>query len=264
MPRMLRNLLLCVPLALLVCATSVFLVTRASIETFMPASQGSATSQADRGPRNLFLQPEAFRFSRRLGKRFDPSSRAASVLTGTVTIDGVQHHVALKRRQTRKGENVELTFAGRFLTWKAEEGARAVASLPSETERLVIERLTYDSPDYFVLAQLRGASYFTVAQNVRPENAPDNYDGPVWTVVRVEDPQRDEAVRPASSWRLYYLNSQTGLVDRIVSQSGNETVEAEIVNWSQQSGEKTPSQITWSIGGRVLMSYQSTSVSHNE
>lgn len=264
MPRMLRNLLLCSVLALLVCATSVFLITRASIETNVPATQGSAASQADRGPRNLFVQPEAFRFSRRLGKRFAPASRAAAVITGFVTIDGVQRHLTLTRRQTRKGEDVELNLAGRPLTWNADTGARAVSSLPSATERLVIERLTYDSPDYFILAQLRGASYFTVAQNVRPENAPDDYNGPVWTVVRVDDPQHDEAVRPASSWRLYYLNSQTGLIDRIVSQSGGETVAAEIVNWSQQSGEKAPSQITWSIDGRVVMSYQSTSVSHNE
>jgi hypothetical protein len=265
MPRTLRNLLLSsVPLALLVCTASVFLITRASIETNVPATQGSAASQADRGPRNLFLQPDAFRFSRRLGKRFGPSSRAASVITGFVTIDGVQRPVTITRRQTRKGENVELNLAGRSLTWNADEGARAVSSPPNVTERLVIERLTYDSPDYFVLAQLRGASYFTVAQNVRPDNAPDEYDGPVWTVIRVDDPQLDEAVRPASSWRLYYLNSQTGLIDRIVSQSGGETVAAEIVNWSQQSGEKAPSQITWSIGGRVVMSYQSTSVSHNE
>lgn len=260
-----RNLLLCsVSLALLVCATSVFLITRASIETNVSATQSSSASQADRGPRNLFLQPEAFRFSRRLGKRFSPSSRAASVITGFVTLDGVQRPVSITRRQTHKGENIELNLAGRSLSWNADTGTQAVSSLPSATERLVIERLTYDSPDYFVLAQLRGASYFTVAQNVRPENAPDDYNGPVWTVVRVEEPQLDESVRPASPWRLYYLNSQTGLIDRIVSQSGGETVEAEIVNWSQQSGEKAPSQITWSIGGRVVMSYQSTFVSHNE
>jgi hypothetical protein len=109
------------------------------------------------------------------------------VITGFVTIDGIQRPVTITRRQTRKGENVELNLAGRSLTWNADEGARAVSSSPSVTERLVIERLTYDSPDYFVLAQLRGASYFTVAQNVRPENAPDEYDGPVWTVIRVDE-----------------------------------------------------------------------------
>jgi hypothetical protein len=264
MPPMLRNLVLCsVPLALLVCAASVFLTTRASIETTESTTQGSA-SPGDSIPRNVFMQPEAFRVSQRLGQRFNPSSRATSMLTGFLTIDGVERPVTITRRQTRNGENVELVLAGRLMTWTAEEGARAVSGVPSETERLVIERLTYDSPDYFVLAQLRGASYHTVAQNVRPENAPDNYGGPLWTIVRVEDPQLDERVRPASPWRLYYLNSQTGLVDRIVSQSGGETVEAEIVNWSQQSGEKTPLQITWSTGGRVVMSYQSTSVSHNE
>jgi hypothetical protein len=265
MSRMLRNPLLClVSLAVLVCVTSVFLITRASIDTSAPATQVAAPAQVERGPRNLFLQPEALRVSRRLGKRFGPSSRAVSVIAGTVTIGGSEQSTTITRRQAGKGENVELLWASRVLTWSAEEGSRAVSSTPTETERLLIERLIYDSPDYFVLAQLRGASYFTVARNVRPENAADNYEGPLWTVVRVDNPQSNEAARPASSWRLYYINSQTGLIDRIVSRLNDQTVEAEISGWSEQSGEKIPSHITWSIGGQTVMSYQVNSVSHSE
>src|SRR5262249_23229776 len=100
--------------------------------------------------------------------------------------------------------------------------------------------------------------------NVRPGNAPDDYSGPLFTVVRVDGPQSVEASRSKNSWRLYYINSQTGLIDRIVSQLGNQDVEAEISAWSEVSGEKLPSRITWSISGRTVMSYQLSSVSADE
>jgi hypothetical protein len=174
-----------------------------------------------------------------------------------------QQVLSITRRQVGDGESVELLSAGRVLTWSASEGAKVALSAPTADERLLVERLIYDSPDYFVLAQLRGASYFRVAQNVRPPEAPDNYTGPLWTVVRVDEPQIEESVRPRSSWRLYYINSNTGLIDRIVSRLGDETVEAEIISWTEHDGEKIPSQVTWSIAGRAVMNYQVTSVNQS-
>ena len=262
MSRTTGNLVVCLAL---ISAASAFLITRASIETSAPATsaQVSTLAPVERDRKNLFLQPEALRVSRRVGKRFGPSRHSTSVTTGTVTIGGIAQPVTITRRQSSKGETVEFVGAKRALTWRAEEGARAASSAPTEVERLLIERLVYDSPDYFVLAQISGASYFTVAQNVRPENAPDNYDGALWTIVRVDDPESNKVARPISSSRLYYINSQTGLIDRIVSRLNGETVEAQITHWAEQSGEKTPSHITWSVGGRAVMSYQVNSVFHN-
>jgi hypothetical protein len=245
----------------LVCATSVVLIRRASIESQSPLTQ---TAKTNTGTTNRFLQQEALRVSRRLGKRFASSGSAASLIAATITIARSEQPVTITRRQEDTGERVELGLAGRLLTWTANEGTKTASGDPTDQERLLLERLTYDSPDYFVLAQLRGASYFTVARNVRPEKAADNYDGPLWTVVRVDDPQSDETLRPRSPWRLYYINSQTGLIDRIVSQIGNETVEAEISAWREVSGEKVPSRITWSSGGRIVMSYQLSSFSPSE
>ena len=189
---------------------------------------------------------------------------ATSAMSANLTIAGSDQRVTVTRRQVAKGESVELSLAGRLLTWNVEEGTRSISSTPTSTERLLLERLIYDSPDYFVLAQIRGASYSTVAGNVRPSGAPDNYDGPLWTVVRVDEPPAKETPNPQSNWRLYYINSQTGLIDRIVSQIDGESVEAEISAWHESSGEKTPSHITWSSGGRVVMTYQLTSVSHSK
>jgi hypothetical protein len=181
MSRMPRNLLLLVVcLVVLVCVTSVFLITRASIKTNAPPSQDSAPASLNRGPRNLSLQPEALRVSRRLGKRFLPSARGKSMVTGTLTIAGGPQPVTITRQQTQTGETFELVLTDQRLTWNDREGTKTGSRLPSDAERLMVERLTLDSPDQFVLAQLRGASYFTIARNVRPADAQDGYLGPLW------------------------------------------------------------------------------------
>jgi hypothetical protein len=181
-----------------------------------------------------------------------------------VTIGDSEQPVTITRRQTKKGEDVELLLPGRALRLNAQEDTQAVLSSATETERVLLERLIFDSPDYFVLAQLHGAGYSTVARNVRPPDVADNYSGPLWTIVRVDEPQTAGTFQPNSPWRLYYINSNTGLIDRIVSRLGDETIEALISAWTDQAGEKIPSQITWSSGGQTVMSYQATSVSHNE
>lgn len=263
MSRMLRSLRLCsVSLVVLVGITSAFLITRASIES--STTPVSAPAPADSGPRNIFRQPEALRMGQRLGKRLGPSSRAAAVVVGRVTTGNSDQFVTITRRQTKRGEDVELILEGRALRWNAQDGTQAVSSPATEAERVLLERLIFDSPDHFVLAQLHGASYFTVARNVRPPGVPDDYSGPLWTIVRIDEPQADGASHPTSPWRLYYINSATGLIDQIVSRLGDQTIEARISSWTEQSGEKVPAQITWSIDGRAVMSYQAISVSHNE
>jgi hypothetical protein len=159
---------------------------------------------------------------------------------------------------------VEIAIAGRqaLLTWHAAEGALSSGAPVTGSDRTLIERLVLDSPDQFVLAQLRGASYYTVAQNVRPDRAGDNYTGPLWNIVRVDDPQRDEQKRAESPWRLYYINATTGLIDRVVCQLRGETIAAEISGWTDQNGEKVPSQITWTHQGQTVMQYRLTNFSH--
>jgi hypothetical protein len=207
----------------------------------------------------LFLQPEALRVARRLGKRFGPSSRTASVITGTLTMAGITQPVSITRQQTPTGESVEVILRDRRLGWNEREGTRSSAAL-SDVERLLLERLTLDSPDQFVLAQLRGASYFTVARNVRPADAVDGYAGPLWNLVRVDERQQDETLRPQSSWRIYYLNVQTVLPDRVEYHLDGQEIKVEFLEWSEQQGEKTPSLVRWTSNGQPLMEYRAATV----
>lgn len=260
-----RNLLLVVVcLAGVIAVTSVFLITRASVETSAPAKQGSAPASRTRGPRNLSLQPEALRVSRRLGKRFGPSPRGTSGTTGTLTVVGSPQALTITRQQTQTGETVELVLTDKRLTWSDQEGAKTASRTPSAAERLLVERLTLDSPDQFVLAQLRGASYFTIARNVRPADAQDGYAGPLLNLVRVDEPQQDESLRPQSTWRIYYLNVETGLPDRVNYQLNGEEITVEFLEWSEQQGEKTPAHVRWTSNGQPNMEYRVATVSHQQ
>jgi len=194
--------------------------------------------------------------SRRLGKRFSSSRLDSSVITGTLTDGGNQQSVSIVRRQTGFGETLDISLGATVLTWSDVDGARASGGRPTEAQGLLIERLVFDSADRFVLAQLRGASYYTIARNVRPDEVGDSYDGPVWTVVRVNDPDRAEQRRPKSSWRLYYINATTGLIDKIVSEIGGERTEANLGEWTTSGGETLPSRIVWTRNGQTIMEFK--------
>ncbi len=229
--------------------------------------QPIAMPSGTRSVRNLSMQPEAFKMSRILGQRFLSSRREVSVMNGTLTIGTERQHIQIYRRQNDRGESVEVFIDGGpvTLSWSDTDGLRASDRAPSENERELIERLAFDSIDQFVLAQLRGASYRTVARNVMPAEAggADNYSGPVWDIIRIDDPEEDPQKRPLSTWRLYYVNSQTGLIDKVVSEPRGERIETNFSSWIEQAGEKLPTRITWTRSGQKIMEFRLTNFAHN-
>jgi len=226
------------------------------------AEQGRTENPAKtntRPMRNLSLQPQAFQMGRRLGHRFDPEGRDKSVSAGTLTMASDSRPIQIIRSQTDDGEQVEIHIAGQgSLTWDAASGALSSKARARGSEHELIERIAFDSPDQFVLAQLRGAAYYTVARNLRPANADDNYNGPVWDVVRITDPEQDESKQTLSRWRLYYLNTRTGLIDKIESEINGQRIIAEVEAWTDVNGEKIPSEMRWTSNGQVLMHYSLT------
>lgn len=250
-------LLWTLPVVFLACAVSAVFLSRASSIT-----QPTQTAVQTRTMRNLSLQPEAFKLSRRLGNRFASSRQTSSTVVGTLTTGTLQQSVNVVRSQTSTGENVGIGMAGAVgtLTWSDVDGPKASSSSLNEGQRTLIERLVLDSPDQFVLAQLRGASYYTVSRNVRADlGGSDNYDGPLWDVIRVEEPETEASRRPLSNSRLYYINVQTGLIDKIVSEVRGEKIEANVLEWSDQGGEKVPSRIVWKRGKETVQEFHLTS-----
>lgn len=219
-----------------------------------PANTGPA--RAVSRYRNLSLQPEAAKLSTRLGQRFIGSDSDVAVLIGEVITNEARVPVRVIRRQDKQGESVEITMNGKPLAWSPSHNSQTDGSV-SEFERSLLQRIVYDSPDAFILAQLRGASYQVVGKNVRADRGgADNYDGPLWTVVRVSHSGADSVAKPESPARLFYINSRTGLLDKIVSEVQGEQVVATLDGWVTDTGETFPSTVRWSNNGRQIMEFK--------
>lgn len=241
------------------------LATSARGATSSPA-QGTS-SRRNRLLGRLALQPEADRFRRRLGQRFLTAGREVTVWLGTVTQGTERYNARITRTQEEDGEHVTVALNGgqSTLTWNGREGAKAGDQSASGNLRALVERLALDSPDQFVLAQLRGASYFAVAHAARPLEigSSNNYTGPVWDIIRIDEPKSSDPSKNLGSWRLYYLNVATGLIDKVVSREQGIPLTAEVSRWVSQNGESSPTQIVWKQNQQTVMELSLTNFSQS-
>ena len=236
-------------------------MTKPSVQVALPI--GKATKGVHQ---RLSFQPEADRLRRSLGLRFLTPGLEKAVLIGTLTIGADRSLLRMVRTQSDDGEQVEIAVGAvaSSLIWTPAGGAKVDGGRALGNSRAIIERLVLDSPDEFVLAQLRGASYYTVARNVMPKNAAgsEDYNGPVWDVVRVGEPDALGTDAALSKSRIFHINTQTGLIDRCFSREEGETVVAEISGWADQFGEKVPTHITWNKNGKVVMELSLSNIAH--
>jgi hypothetical protein len=129
-----RTVVLCTwSVALLTCAFSAVLINR---NLSARAEQTVTQSRPAGKARNLSLQPEAFKMSRRLGSRFMPSRQSTLTMLGTLTPGSVQQNLSITRRQTATGEEVGIAGEAGTLAWSDLEGARASGANLSEAPRL--------------------------------------------------------------------------------------------------------------------------------
>lgn len=232
------------------------------------SSVAAVTLQAAPAPprgHNISVRPEVFSFSHRVGRRFGAPGREVSMLSGTLVVGSERQRVRVIRLQQEGGERVEIALGGGppSLTWSAGQGALSAGGAANDDERAIMERLIYDSADQFVLAQLRGASYYVVARDARPpgDDGAESYAGPLYTVVRVGEPETGGQGAQGRT-RLYYVNAQTGLIDKILSTEHGEQVVAELSGWTNQQGELLPTRTTWRRQGQVLMELSIDGASH--
>ena len=251
-----RPLILIVACLIMVaCVAGAVLISRAVSKPV--STQSLSQTLMTPTSRNLSLQPEAARVNRRLGNRFNSSAKTDTTVTGILRIGASQYSVTTIRHLDQSRELVDLLLPEKQLSWDETDGVKATASVLTRAERLLAERLILDTADHFVLAQLRGASYLTVARNLRPDDAGDDYKGPLWTVVRLSEPQRSDDKGPLSAWRLYYINAATELIDRIVCELDGRRIETTI-QWAEQNGEQVPARLKWTTQGETLMEFETT------
>lgn len=237
-----------------------------------PRSTGSSAVAAGGSPiygglrARLSFQPEADNFRRRLGTRFLIPGQELALLGGTLTIGSQTHSIIVARRQDDDTERVTVALDGAAasLSWDGIAGAIYNGATASGTERQICERIALDSPDQFILAQLRAASYQTIARSAMPSDAAgaDSYTGPVWDVVRVAEPQAGSPNPPQSKARIFHINSKTGVIDRVLSQEQGQIVVAEISGWVSRGREVEPTHTLWQQDGQTAMELTITSSSH--
>jgi hypothetical protein len=204
---------------------------------------------------------------RRLGQRFLGPGREATVTDGALTIGGSHLPIRIIRTQADEvGEQVQIAVGGgaASLSWNSAEGAKTNGGAPSAIERKLIERIVLDSPDQFILAQVRGANYYTIAHSVMPAEAGDSesYTGPIWDLVRISEPQKVTGTKPESLWRIFYINSSTGLIDRVIYQDEGEEIRVEFSGWTSRGGELAPALMRWVRGGAVVMELSLSNVTY--
>lgn len=219
-------------------------------------AQGRNSKKTDLQSRYA-VHPEVDRLRRRLGQRFQEPGREIAVLNGTLTIGADRLPIQIARLQDEQGENVAISLAGGQLdfAWTGPTGPLARGAAVTDASRALIERIVFDSADQFIQGQVRGDTYRTIARRVRAGSYKDgsNYAGPLWDLVRVEEPKSGKNFKPLSAWRLYYINCSTGLIDKVVSAEPGDIVIAEFGGWTAFDGELEPTQIQWSRNGQVVM-----------
>jgi hypothetical protein len=111
---------------------------------------------------------------------------------------------------------------------------------------------------------MRGASYFTIGRNVRPAEAGDSesYAGPTWDLIRITEAQPSSTNQTDSLWRLFYINTSTGLIDRIVHQEQEQMISVELSQWIDRAGELEPTLIRWALGQQVVMELSFTDITY--
>jgi hypothetical protein len=205
----------------------------------------------------LSAEPTADRMRSVLGNRFSSPAKQISYISGILLLNSQPHPIRMVRSQEEEGEIVDLSLdnGAALLTWNQRDGATSTSGALSGDLKRVVERIVLNGPDQFILAQLRGAGYYTVATDVVPEEALNtgNYRGAAWDAVRVQEPDSADGRAPESRWRMYYINTGSGLIERIISGEQGDPVMAELLDWTKRDGDLVPGRIRWSRNKQVFM-----------
>jgi hypothetical protein len=231
-----------------------------------PPTQSTSPAKSGRALSRLSFQPEANKMRRRLGQRFVLSGREVTASIGMLSVGSNRQPIRIVRTlDDEQGEQVSITVGAppASLAWSPNAGAVSKDHTLTSNERAIIERIALDSPDQFILAQTRGASYYTIARAVQAAEAADSdASGALWDLIRLAEPQQGHFNNPENTWRIYYINNDTDLIDRIVYQEQLETVTVELADWASRAGEFSPGLIRWTRGKEVVMELSLTNVAY--
>lgn len=198
-----------------------------------------------------------------LGSRFEVEALGRTVILETLTRHGggrpetaririVRELPDLLRFEEQRGAGARVLGYDGSCKW-------GLSGEPTEVESALAEMLVRDSVEHFVAGQAAGNATQVLGERFRADDGTDpNYDGPYFEVLRVFDAFRDGG-RVEQRPTLYYLNSRTGLPERLVyERGGGGRVEVEFSDWAEAAGQRFPRRVTRREGGELILELRIT------
>jgi len=188
-----------------------------------------------------------------LGDRFEIEAKARVLITASLTRNGGSPTQLTIVREPGDKLRVEEQAATR-LRILGHDGSRSwgQGGPPNVDEIEFLDSLVRDSIEHFITGQAAGNATLQLGDMFRLDNGEDpGYVGPFYDILRVEDAYTTAGVRDSRP-TLHYLNSQTGLPERIVYERGSKRVLVEFGNWAVFGGQKVPGRVVWQENGTII------------
>ena len=187
-----------------------------------------------------------------LGNRFESPAQGRSIMTATFTRSkGEPRQFTIIRELPDK---LRIEETGLTTQWTiGHDGNRpwARAGSPSAEDLRLIETIMRDSMEHFIAGQARGDATFHLGDMFRADDGSnENYTGPFHDILRVDDAfETPEGTKTRPT--LFYLNSRTGLLEKIVYEREEGKIEVQFGEWITIANQKTPGRIIWKENGSV-------------
>jgi hypothetical protein len=195
------------------------------------------------------LDPHVSRALNSLGDRFERQEKLRTILSGTLvrsrgaTTETVQVTITREpqdrlRYEERSGVSVRTLGSDGKNFWSS------AGATPSSEETALIEALVRDTIEHFISGQVAGDALRVLGNRYRLDDGSDpKYTGPYYDILNVADTLQIGDQKNQRS-TLYYLNSETGLPERIVYEpKADARVEVEFSAWRILAGQQIPARI---------------------
>lgn len=216
------------------------------------------TSDQSFGVNRAELDRHVLRALDNLGDRFERAGKERAVLTGSITRYGNAtgtSAVRIIRELPNKLRYEEQTQKGQLVLGFDGQSPWALNGAPTSEQIDFIISLLRDSADRFIVGQALGHPTRMLGEKYRLDDGSNtNYAGHFYDIFKVDDTlvsAGETLHRPT----FFYINSQTGLPERIVyerQEAATIRVVVELGNWATVAGQKVPTKISRKEDGAVV------------
>jgi hypothetical protein len=248
-------------LALIITLTAIYLAPARTSPESSPVNQPTATvvSQPEQKAENTEgeapieyvrrgrLRPQLHAVLSALGDRLEKPGKERLTLNGTITKAESQQAIPVKVVREFPGKlRLEEQINGQTrVTVFNSNGAQRSGDALNRRDEDLIEMLTHDSAEHFLIVQLGGAATRFLGPRFRlDDGTATDYEGPFYDLY-----ETSEMIKVGSEVRrqtkVYYFNSDTHLLERVRYRLADSLTEVEVRlnNWREVQGQKLPGEI---------------------